>query len=194
MQNLLVVVDMQNDFIDGSLGTKEAVLIVPAVVEKIKEFSGLVLFTRDTHYDNYLETQEGKNLPVKHCIVGSEGHKIRKEIEELRKTPVFDKPGFGSLELSKKLEELDKEEKIEKITFIGLCTDICVITNAMIAKATLPEAIIEVDAKCCAGVSPASHKTALEAMKVCQIKIINEQEKLYGIFNRKRQAVSYWLR
>ena len=171
MNDVLVVVDMQNDFIDGALGTKEAVAIVDNVVEKIKNFKGTVLYTRDTHFDNYLETQEGKNLPVKHCIKDSEGWMIRKEIEELRESEPIDKLTFGSMELGPKLQEMDKENKIDSITFVGLCTDICVISNVMIAKAFLPEVPVIVDAKCCAGVSVETHNNALKAMEVCQVKV-----------------------
>lgn len=170
--NVLVVVDMQNDFIDGALGTKEAVAIVPHVVEKIKSFDGIVLATRDTHGKDYLSTQEGKNLPVEHCIKGSEGWEIREEIEALLKEEPIDKPTFGSTALGEKLVRINQNEKIDAITFIGLCTDICVISNAMIAKAFLPEVPVLVDASCCAGVSVESHTQALEAMKMCQIQII----------------------
>jgi len=174
MQNVLVVVDMQNDFIDGALGTKEAVAIVPNVKEKIENFKGAVLFTRDTHLENYMDTQEGSNLPVPHCIKGTEGWEIRPELEALRKTPAIDKVTFGSSELPNKLLALNEEEPIESITFIGLCTDICVISNVMVTKAFLPEVPVIVDAACCAGVTPESHKNALEAMKVCQVKVENE--------------------
>lgn len=172
MQNILVVVDMQNDFIDGALGTKEAVAIVPNVLEKIKNFEGTVLFTRDTHFEDYMDTQEGKNLPVPHCIQGTKGWEIRAELEALRTTEAIDKVTFGSSELPKKLLTLNEENPIESITFVGLCTDICVISNVMITKAFLPEVEIIVDASCCAGVTPQSHDNALEAMKVCQVKIV----------------------
>lgn len=171
MKKLLLVVDMQNDFIDGALGTKEAVAIVPNVKAKIESFDGTVLFTRDTHFDNYMETQEGRNLPVKHCIKGTKGWEIRAELDALRKTDAIDKVTFGSSELGKKLLELDAQEKIESITVIGLCTDICVISNVMIAKAFLPEVPVIVDAKCCAGVSVETHENALKAMEVCQVKV-----------------------
>ena len=171
---LLLVIDMQNDFIDGALGTKEAEAIVPRVYEKIKSFDGAVLATRDTHGENYLSTQEGSNLPVKHCAKGSPGWEIRREIAELIKSEPIDKPSFGSAELADILKALDKTEKIESVTLIGLCTDICVISNAMIVKAALPEVPVIVDAACCAGVTPESHRTALEAMKPCQITIENE--------------------
>ncbi len=164
---------MQNDFIDGALGTKEAVAIVPAVKKKIEEFDGTVIFTRDTHETFYMETQEGKNLPVPHCIRGTDGWQIRPELDVLRTTEVIDKVTFGSCELPGKLLMLNQEEAIGSITLIGLCTDICVISNALIAKAYLPEVPVIVDAACCAGVTPASHENALNAMAMCQIKIEN---------------------
>lgn len=177
---VLVVVDMQKDFIDGALGTKEAVAIVPKVVEKIKGFDGKVFYTRDTHEDNYLDTQEGKKLPVEHCIRRTEGWELHPAIAELAGNDIINKPSFGSIELGFALREyiMDQmvitQEKMESITFVGLCTDICVISNVMIVKAFLPEVPILVDASCCAGVTPESHKNALEAMKVCQIEVINE--------------------
>lgn len=172
MQKVLIVVDMQNDFIDGALGTAEAVAIVPNVIKCISEFDGTVLYTRDTHEENYLETQEGKNLPVKHCIRGTEGWQIRTDIDALRKTEAIDKITFGSSELGPKLVALNAENAIESITVIGLCTDICVISNVMIAKAFLPEVPVIVDAKCCAGVSVETHENALKAMEVCQVKVV----------------------
>ena len=171
MQKILVVVDMQNDFIDGALGTAEAVAIVPKVAEKIKNFDGTVIYTRDTHEENYMETQEGKNLPVPHCIRGTEGWQIRTELQQAG-AEVVDKPTFGSRILAEKLVEMNREEAIESITLIGLCTDICVISNAFVIKAFLPETPIFVDAACCAGVTPESHARALEAMKVCQIAVV----------------------
>ena len=168
---ILVVVDMQNDFIDGALGTPEAVKIVPYVKELIKNFDGKVLFTRDTHFPDYMDTQEGKNLPVPHCIQGTPGWEIRPELDALRKTEAIDKLTFGSSELP---DILKKEENIESITFIGLCTDICVISNVMITKAFFPEIPLIVDARGCAGVTLESHKNALAAMKMCQVTVINE--------------------
>ena len=168
----LIVIDMQNDFIDGALGTAEAVAIVPKVVEKIKGFDGTVLATQDTHYENYLTTQEGRNLPVPHCIVNTEGWKIRKEIADLITTEPIQKKTFGSDTLPEKIREFSGEETIESITLVGLCTDICVISNAMLVKAFLPEVPIEVDASCCAGVTVESHKNALRAMESCQITIV----------------------
>ena len=169
---LLIVVDMQNDFIDGALGSSEAVKIVPYVKSLIENFDGEVLFTRDTHYENYMDTQEGHNLPVPHCIKGTEGWEIRAELEALRTTEAIDKVTFGSSELPEKLAELNAENPIEEITFVGLCTDICVISNVMVTKAFFPEIPVIVDADCCAGVTPESHKNALEAMKVCQVQVV----------------------
>ena len=167
----LIVVDMQNDFIDGALGTAEAVSIVPYVKSVIENFDGKVIFTRDTHFENYMQTQEGKNLPVPHCIKGTDGWQIRAELDALRKTEAIDKLTFGSKDLA---EMLKNEGDIESITFVGLCTDICVISNVMLVKAFYPEIPLIVDAKACAGVTPESHKNALNAMKMCQVKIINE--------------------
>ena len=174
MQDILIVVDMQNDFIDGALGTAEAVAIVPKVVEKVRGFKGTVIFTRDTHGENYMQTQEGRNLPVPHCIKGSRGWEVCPALEPLRTGLTIDKPTFGSAELGKVLLELDAKEPVGSLTLVGLCTDICVISNAMIAKAFLPEVPVTVDAACCAGVKPESHRNALSAMKMCQVRIENE--------------------
>ena len=174
MQDILIVVDMQNDFIDGALGTAEAVAIVPKVVEKVKGFKGTVIFTRDTHGENYMQTQEGRNLPVPHCIKGSHGWEVCPAVEPLLTGLTIDKPTLGSAELGKLLLELDNKEPVGSITLVGLCTDICVISNAMIAKAFLPEVPVTVDAACCAGVTPESHRNALNAMKMCQVRIVNE--------------------
>ena len=174
MKNILIVVDMQNDFIDGALGTAEAVAIVDAVKNKIRAFEGEVIFTRDTHPEEYLETQEGKNLPVVHCVAGSEGWQIRAGLTEIRSCTVIDKPTFGSAELGAVLVRKNTEDAIGEITLIGLCTDICVISNALLIKAFLPEVPVCVDAACCAGVTPESHRNALAAMKMCQIRIDNE--------------------
>ena len=169
--NILVVVDMQNDFIDGALGTPEAVKIVPYVKKCIQNFEGKVLFTRDTHLADYMDTQEGKNLPVPHCLKDTPGWEIRPELDALRTTVPIDKLTFGSADLPK---ILGQEEHIEEITFIGLCTDICVISNVMVTKAFFPEIPLVVDALGCAGVTPESHKNALAAMKMCQVTVINE--------------------
>lgn len=165
---------MQNDFIDGALGTKEAIGITKKVREKIDQAlveEKVVLYTRDTHTEAYLETQEGKNLPVVHCVKGTAGWEISEKVFVPGCT-VIDKPSFGSLELAEYIAGLGK---IEEIELIGLCTDICVISNAMILKAKFPEIPIAVDASCCAGVTPDSHKNALQAMKMCQIKIKEEE-------------------
>ena len=176
MQDILIVVDMQNDFIDGALGTAEAVEIVPKVAEKIRSFLGKVIFTRDTHDANYLNTQEGKNLPVKHCIRGTQGWQISSVLTEYCTEKPIDKVTFGSDQLGPLLKKENEQNPIQSITLIGLCTDICVISNAMLLKAFLPEVPIRVDAACCAGVTPESHRTALAAMKPCQIEILNEDD------------------
>ena len=169
----LIVIDMQNDFIDGSLGTKEAVSIVPNVKAKIEEYlknGDEVIFTRDTHHDDYMDTNEGKHLPVVHCIEESEGWEIRHElIDTVKKSgsgnvTIINKPSFGYTGWG----DFDFEE----IELVGLCTDICVVSNALILKALFPEIRICVDASCCAGVTPQSHKAALETMKMCQIEVI----------------------
>ncbi len=168
---LLIVVDMQNDFIDGALGTKEAVAIVSNVAEKIKRARDAgweVVFTRDTHQKNYLQTQEGKNLPVVHCILGSKGWQISDKLD-VGKSHIFDKPSFGSLDLADYVATLNDLEEIE---LVGLCTGICVISNAFILKAKVPEVKITVDSSCCACVTPESHATALSAMRLCQVNII----------------------
>lgn len=176
----LVVVDMQNDFIDGSLGSQEAAKIVPAVVKRIAEFDGIIAVTQDTHHNAYLETQEGRNLPVPHCMKGTDGWQLNNDVfaildnmamEHGVRIEVFDKPTFGSIELADWLVSMDRREHLEEITLIGLCTDICVISNAMIIKAFLPESKIIIDSNCCAGVTKESHTNALLAMKNCQIEI-----------------------
>ncbi len=169
----LIVVDMQNDFIDGALGTPEAEAIVANVKDKIdayRENSDAVIFTRDTHSDNYMETQEGTKLPVPHCIEGSDGWQIRSALEPAESL-IIDKPTFGSYELVDSLRELDEETPLEAIELVGLCTDICVISNAIMIKAAFLEIPVSVDASCCAGVTPASHDNALDAMAMCQIEI-----------------------
>lgn len=172
--NILVVVDMQNDFIDGKLGTEEAVKIVPKVIERIKTFDGKIWATRDTHEENYLETQEGRKLPIKHCTRNTEGWKINREIQELLLEAPIDKGTFGSRKLIVVLQKYAQEEKLDSITLVGLCTDICVISNAILLKTYFPETAIIVDASCCAGVTPQSHQQALETMKMCQIEVIGQ--------------------
>ena len=166
----LIVVDMQRDFIDGALGTKEAVAIVPSVIRKIEEYEkggDLIIYTKDTHFDNYLETSEGANLPVEHCIKGTVGHDIPSEILRSHEL-VFEKPTFGSLELADYLHTVDFDE----VEFIGLCTDICVISNALLVKTHFPEKTVSVDSSCCAGVTPAKHEAALEVMRSCQVEVL----------------------
>lgn len=169
-KKLLVVVDMQNDFIGGILGTKEAQNILPAVRARIadaRKEGEAVVFTRDTHGDNYLSSQEGKNLPVPHCIAGTAGHEIAAGLC-LAGERVFDKPAFGSIELAAYV----KERGFAAVELVGVCTDICVISNALLIKAFCPEAEVCVRAGCCAGVTPQSHQTALDAMRACQVKIL----------------------
>lgn len=171
---VLVVVDMQNDFVHGALGSKEAVEILPKVQKKILEYRQLgfpVVFTRDTHDENYLDTQEGKNLPVPHCIYNTKGWGIASQLE-VADSMVVNKPAFGSMDLAQYIGAKYPEMEIE---IVGLCTDICVISNAIILKSSYPEIKITVDASCCAGVTPGTHKNALQAMKMCQINIVNEQ-------------------
>ena len=170
--HVLVVVDMQKDFIDGALGTKEAQAIVPNVVEKIENFDGRVIATRDTHGENYLQTAEGQKLPVTHCIEGTDGWQLHPDIAALISRKPIDKPTFGSTELAKLLEKCHSDHTIDSITLVGLCTDICVISNALLLKAVLPEVPIFVDASCCAGVTPESHENALRAMEMCQITVV----------------------
>lgn len=174
-RSLLIVIDMQHDFIDGTLGTKEAVAIVPNVVSKIKEHNGPVIFTKDTHEEEYMDTQEGKNLPVLHTQKGTKGWQFPSEIDQLvreREYPVLEKGAFGSLQLGELAKRISEKEGITSIEVIGVATDICVISNVMLLKAFLPEIVITVDSTCCAGVTIESHNTALAAMKACQIHII----------------------
>ncbi len=170
--NVLIVIDMQTDFIDGALGTAEAVACLPRVREKIKAHRGLTLFTRDTHEETYMSTREGAYLPVPHCIRGTAGWEIHPALQDLVSEPPIDKPTFGSTDLAAYLSSLHRTTPIESITLVGVCTDICVISNAALIKATLPEVPICVDAACCAGVTPESHTRALEAMKMLQIDVI----------------------
>jgi len=164
----LIVIDMQNDFVDGALGTPEAQAIVEGVVEHARDFAGTVVFTRDTHAEDYLRTQEGKNLPVTHCVRGTAGA----EVAEGLGAPVFDKPTFGSVELAAWLVERNSERPIDSIELAGLCTDICVVSNALLIKAVLPEVPMRVEARLCAGVTPASHEAALATMRSCQVAVL----------------------
>ena len=192
MKKVLIVVDMQNDFITGVLGTEEARAITPKVAQYIRDHADkdtVLFFTRDTHDADYLNTQEGKKLPVPHCLKDTYGWELAPEMEEAIYDTrgkyfdfdtyfpyvgdhIIDKSTFGSIDLQNVLYVLDEEDDIKEITLLGVCTDICVISNAMLTKATLPEATVKVVADCCAGVSPESHKTAIDAMRLCQIEII----------------------
>ena len=173
MKKVLVVVDMQKDFVDGSLGTKEAVAIVPKVAEKIRAFDGDIFVTYDTHFENYLETAEGRKLPVEHCIKGTDGWKLDKDVaaalEGKAYTPV-EKLTFGSVALPGMIEKAAGGEEF-CVELIGLCTDICVVSNALLIKAAFPEVPIAVDSACCAGVTPEKHAAALETMRSCQIDV-----------------------
>lgn len=196
--NVLIVVDMQNDFTYGALRNEEGIAIIPKVVNKIKQYiddpNGVIIFTQDTHTEDYLESEEGKNLPVVHCVYNTEGWELVDEIKKLyddyhdnegnvTKMACINKPTFGAIALGdyafadlgidRTVRSIDQEVTVE---LVGLCTDICVISNAVMAKSFLPDAHIVVDASCCAGVTPESHKTALEAMKAIQVEVINEEE------------------
>ena len=172
MRKILVVIDMQNDFIDGALGTPEAAGIVEAVKEKIRSYPAKdVIATMDTHGDDYMETQEGHNLPVPHCIRGTEGWQIHPEIAELlTEAKICEKPTFGSTKLAADLKKTAEREEIE-LELVGLCTDICVVSNALLLKAVMPEVKISVDPACGAGVTPEKHLAALETMRSCQISV-----------------------
>lgn len=177
MEKILVVVDMQNDFIDGTLGTKEAVEIVDRVAAKIAGFPGKIFVTLDTHQTNYLETAEGRKLPVPHCIVGTQGWQLHGKVRQAlegKDYKTIQKPTFGSTRLVEELRLIWEKEEIQ-VELVGLCTDICVVSNALLLKAHFPESAIGVDASCCAGVTPKTHMAALETMKMCQIDIVGEQ-------------------
>ena len=166
MKKTLIVIDMQNDFIDGSLGTAEAVQIVGNVAAKIQEYKSRgdeIIFTRDTHHENYMETNEGKHLPVVHCIEGTKGWEIREELDT-EGAKIIDKPSFGYTGW--------EDYNFEEVELVGLCTDICVVSNALIIKALFPEIKVSVDSGCCAGVTPESHEAALKTMQMCQVEII----------------------
>ena len=178
---ILVVIDMQHDFVDGSLGTPEAQAIVPKVIEKITNFDGIVVYTRDTHEEDYLETLEGKKLPVVHCVEGTSGWEILTEVLNAGsfKRPrkdlswIYNKPTFGCLNLAKDIQnKVFLEQDDFEIELIGLCTDICVVTNALLLRAYMPEVPITVDSSCCAGVTKETHDAALKTMQMCQIEVI----------------------
>lgn len=173
MRQFLVVVDVQKDFVDGALGTKEAVGIVPNVVRKIKNSTGDIFVTYDTHFDNYMETSEGKKLPVPHCIKGTDGWRLNDQVQEALSDKDYiavEKRTFGCVALPEFIREKAGKEEFT-VELVGLCTDICVVSNALILKANFPEMEIMVDAGCCAGVTPESHQAALTTMKMCQILV-----------------------
>lgn len=173
MKKILIVIDMQNDFVDGALGTPEAQKIAANVIQKIKEYPPENVFaTQDTHREDYLETSEGKHLPVTHCIRGSQGWEIIEGIKELiLPDHIIEKPTFGSVNLALKLKEMNEQEAIA-VELVGVCTDICVVSNALLIKVQLPEVPISIASDCCAGVTPHSHDAAIETMKMCQIEIL----------------------
>ena len=175
-KKLLVVVDMQRDFVDGVLGSKEAAAVVNGIVSKVAN-TEMVIFTFDTHNEDYLNTQEGKKLPVKHCIRGTDGHRLVPELEAYKnRCFTVEKYTFGSVQLGLFVTEQFMKGAIDSVELVGVCTDICVISNAMVIKAFCPEIPVMVDAACCAGVTPESHNNALNAMKACQIEILNMEE------------------
>lgn len=174
MKRFLVVVDMQNDFVDGALGSEQAAAIVPAAVKKISSFDGDIFVTLDTHFEDYLQTSEGKKLPVAHCIKGTNGWRLNKDIKAVLDEKGFtevEKNTFGSVNLPGLIKKAAGEEDFS-IELIGLCTDICVVSNALLLKASFPEAPISVDSACCAGVTNEKHKAALETMRSCQIDVL----------------------
>ena len=173
MKKFLIAVDLQKDFVDGALGTKEAVSIIPAAAKKIKEFDGKIFVTYDTHFENYMQTSEGKKLPVPHCIKGTDGWELDKNIAAAldgKDYVAVEKNTFGSVKLPEMIKEAANGEEFS-VELIGLCTDICVVSNALLIKAGFPEAEIKVDSACCAGVTPQLHESALDTMKSCQIDI-----------------------
>lgn len=172
MKKKLVIIDVQNDFVTEALGTKQAQQMLPRLVEKAENFEGEILMTQDNHFENYLETQEGRMLPVIHCIKGTRGWELVPELEELRKkrkVKVYQKPCFGSIRLAEDLKAAYEDGLLDGVELAGLCTDICVISNALLIKSVLPELPVFVDAGCCAGVTVQKHEAALEVMKSCQI-------------------------
>lgn len=174
MKKILVIVDIQNDFVDGALGTPEAQKIIDNAVSEIKQFDGDIIVTYDTHFDNYSETMEGKNLPVQHCIKGTDGWNLNKDIQtalQEKNYDIVEKITFGSaVDLPRLIKQKIYKDECE-IELIGLCTDICVVSNALILKANFPEVKISVNSSCCAGVTPEKHLAALETMRSCQINV-----------------------
>ncbi|MBQ9118542.1 MAG: cysteine hydrolase [Lachnospiraceae bacterium] len=175
MRKVLVVVDMQNDFTYGALRNEDAIAIIPKVAEKVAAYEGEIIFTYDTHGADYMDTQEGRKLPVPHCIEDTEGWELVPELGALCKEKAakcYKKGTFGCMQLAQDIARMHAEEPIDKVELVGICTDICVISNAMLIKAAIPNVTIQVDASCCAGVTKESHETALKAMAGCQIEIV----------------------
>lgn len=173
-KKILIIVDVQNDFVSGALGTKEAEKMMPDLINKARSFSGEILMTKDTHFDDYMITQEGKNLPVVHCVKGTQGWNLPDELEEIRQNKqikVYEKGAFGSVQLAEDLKRQYEANEIESIELVGICTDICVVSNALLLKAFMPEIPVFVDADCCAGVTPEKHNEALSVMESCQITV-----------------------
>ncbi|MCD8189863.1 MAG: cysteine hydrolase [Clostridiales bacterium] len=172
--NYLILVDVQNDFVDGALGTAEAREMLPRLLDKVRQFDGTILVTKDTHGPDYMETQEGRNLPVPHCVRGAEGWQLAPallDIPAVREAKVYEKPCFGSAALAADLAAENRAGGVESVELVGLCTDICVVSNALLLKAAMPEVPISVDARCCAGVTPEKHQAALTVMESCQIAV-----------------------
>ena len=178
--DFLVCIDCQNDFITGSLGSKEAIEVLPRIVDKVKNWNDKVLFTMDVHGENYLDTLEGKHLPIEHCIVNETNgwwvEESLRNLQEIESCDVIYKNRFGSFNLVRNINALNNnnEDNIDSITLVGYCTDICILVNAMILRTAFPNTEIVVDASCCAGSTQEAHEAALLVMKNCQIKVINE--------------------
>ena len=172
----LVVIDCQNDFVTGSLGSPAAQSIMPGLLARVQNHAGPVLFTRDTHYTDYLSSREGRILPVEHCLEGSEGWEIVDALDAFRTEhdcPVFDKETFGSVPLAEKIAEMAKSGLVTSVELTGLCTDICVVSNALLIRSFVPELDVFVNASLCAGTSEAAHKAALQTMASCQVIVLN---------------------
>ena len=173
---LLVVIDVQNDFVSGSLGTAEAQAMLPRLMDKVTHFAGQIVLTQDTHGCDYLQSNEGQHLPVEHCISGTPGWELvdpLKEFAQAHNLQIFCKPSFGSMDLAAYIKEQAASACIDSVELCGLCTDICVISNALLIKAQCPELPLKVDAACCAGVSPQLHQAALQVMHSCQVEVVN---------------------
>ncbi len=170
----LIVVDVQKDFVGGDLGSKEAAEMLSSLIQKVKSFDGEVIFTKDTHFENYLETQEGRLLPVKHCIKNTDGWEFPTELAPLAEgRKVYEKSAFASRQLAEDMLKSYECGKVDSVELVGICTDICVVSNALMLKGFMPELTISVDASCCAGVTPQKHNAALDTMESCQVIVTN---------------------